>query len=599
MKLKGRFQSLGTQLIVSVMIISLLVLAAASYALYSFMLDMIKEQNEKTLHQQFQQLDHNIHAVASDIDRLSNLLKLDNSIQSLLTSQDDPNDYEFVTYKSNLLNRIETYIGNYTYIHSIYFFSEQTGAIGGNVKSTLVHSEQSWDDAFIASEAYRRAQEASPLLTVNGGVPYSFYNPYKTGGSDGNLISMMRTVRATLRPSAGGVLIFNIDERYLSTIYANDSEANSGDMYIVDGDGRVISAGRPERVGTDSPFMPDNGASYGSHDVTRDGSQVQLVYYKLQDSDWYLMKEVPLSQYSHQIYKVQRLLVLVFLVSVLMMFAISYFWLRKMLKPMHRLSVMMREMSGGELGITIREVPNNEIGTVIRRFNDMSLSMVDLIDKNNEIQEQKRILEIEALQYQINPHFLYNTLNMVRWMASDIKADNIVNSIVALGNILRAAYTNKNTMCSLRDELSYLDNYVKIINLRFNDGVAYEVEADEDALDDTVPRFILQPLVENAIASGSHSEDRVVTIKISARREADLLVIVVSDTGAGIQTDQLEEMNDRLREGFEIERTGSGNGIGLQNVNKRIRLYYGDEYGIQFVPVAKGATVVLRLPAQA
>src|SRR5690606_9101969 len=113
------------------------------------------------------------------------------------------------------------------------------------------------------------------------------------------------------------------------------------------------------------------------------------------------------------------------------------------------------DMSRGELGLTFDKVPNNEFGMVTRRFNEMSLSIVDLLKKTNEMQEKRRELEIEALQNQINPHFLYNSLNMIRWMASTVKADHIVNSVVALGNILRPAFTSKDAMCTLRDELSY------------------------------------------------------------------------------------------------------------------------------------------------
>jgi len=596
--IKPRLQNLGTQLVLSFMIISLIVFTASSLVLYSYMMNLFKKQNERLLEQQFQQFDHNIHSLVSEVDRLTNLFKLDPNLQQLLADPEGMSELDYVTSKNNLHALIQTYLDNYTYIRSIYFFSERTGAIGGTGDTTLVHSDQEWNKLFVQSDAYRETMRSFPALTLQGGMGRSFYNPYLTGDLDGPLFSMMRGVRAITRPQTSGVLIFTVDERYLTSIYASSGDKDSG-MFIMDGRGRILSAGDSRRVGSLSPFLPKEGVRYGSQDGTVSDERIQFVYYKLQDRDWYLVKEVPISQYSRQISVFQRLLVSVFLISVLIMFVLSYFWLRRIIKPLHRLTLLMKDVSSGELGGTLKEVPNNEIGTVIRRFNEMSLSIVSLIAKNNEIQEQKRLSELEAMQYQINPHFLYNTLNMIRWMASLAKADNIVVSIVALGNILRAAFTNKSTMCTLRDEFSYLENYVKIINLRFNNGVVFEVaEAEaEPYLDYRVPRFILQPLVENSIASGSLSEEHTVHIRISVEAEESDLLIRVSDTGVGLESARLEELNAKLTEGLDTPQLGSGSGIGLRNVNRRIRLSFGERYGLRFVPRDVGAEVVVRLPA--
>ncbi|THF76684.1 sensor histidine kinase [Cohnella fermenti] len=595
MKLKGKLQSLGTQLVISFMLISLIVFAASSYALYSFVLGLIKEQNERTLHQQFQQLDHNIQSLVSDVDRLSNLLKMDESLQDLLTSRADPSEYDYLKAKNDFHAVIETYLFNYTYLSSIYFFSEETGLIGGSAATTLVNTAEDWNESFPVSDTYRETQRAFPYMRVWGLWSKSDYNPYMTGELDGDLISLARGVNAVSNPRLKGLLIFNVEERYFSSIYATDP-SEGGDTFIVDAEGRIVSADQPGRVGLSSPYMPSEGTLYGSHDERRGASQVQYVYYRLQNSGWYIMKEVPLSQYSDQINRAQRLLSIVFLLSILVMFTLSYFWLRKMMKPLHVLSQTMKNMSNGEFGVTVTEVPDNELGTVIRRFNEMSLGLAAQIERNNEMQEQKRVLEIEALQYQINPHFLYNTLNMIRWMASIIKADNIVGSIVALGTILRATFASQSRMCALRDEIHYLENYVKIINWRFNNGVAFEVKAEEDLLGCQVPRFILQPLVENAIASGSATEDHIVVITIGVTREAGDLLISVNDTGAGLDPDRLEELNRRLERGEETPSGGAGSGIGLHNVNKRIRLYFGERYGLRFVRRETGASVVVRIP---
>src|SRR5690606_17253912 len=289
-------------------------------------------------------------------------------------------------------------------------------------------------------------------------------------------------------------------------------------------EGTILSGSEKQDIGTTSLFRPpqDEEEKYGSYDGG--GSvPVQVVYFKLGHADWYMVKEIPLNQFSEQIQKTQIFLVLVIIVSLIVIFIITYFWLKKMIEPLRVLAHKMMDVSRGELGVTFSKIPNNEFGMVIRRFNEMSLSIVELIRKTNEIQEKRRVLEIEALQNQINPHFLYNTLNMIRWMASSIKADQIVNSIVALGNILRPAFASKDAMCTLRDELSYLENYIKIMNWRFSNSVHFLIEVDEACLDYRVPRLILQPIIENSIKFGMQDELQEIRIHVEViENEEDL-----------------------------------------------------------------------------
>lgn len=598
-KSRFSFTNLRTQLIVYFMIVSLVVLSGASYYIFSFMQDMIKKQNERLLSQQFQQIDHNIGSLVNEVDRLSMLFLSDERIQDLLFGISEKTEAEFLQAKNDVQANIADFIRNYGYIDSIYLTSDHLGAVGGSEKTTLVYPKEDWEKTFFSSEPYRRSIEQYPRMIVQGGLTRSFYNPYMTGGNDGDLISMMRRTRAIHDPRMSATLVFNVDERYLASLYATELDRDEGDMYVVDDSGTIVSASRPERIGTRGSFLPSEHApgAYGSYTGNRDDIDLQIVYYKLHDADWYVMKEIPLGQYSDQIFTVQRMLAVVFLSCVAVIFIVSFFWLRKIIKPLHMLSGKMREMSRGELGLTFEHIPKNEIGLVIRRFNEMSLSMVELIEKNNEIQEKKRELEIEALQYQINPHFLYNTLNMIRWMATIVKADNIVGTIVALGNILRPVFSSKDSMCSLRDELSYLENYMKIIGMRFNNGITFEFEVAEAQLDCRVPRFILQPLVENAIASGLRSEEQAVRISIRAEEADGVLRLFVEDTGAGIEPERLAELNARLASGESYASSDGGSGIGLSNVNKRIRLYFGAEYGVYFLPRDAGAEVVVTMPA--
>lgn len=602
MRVKGRFQQLGTQLFLFYMLISLIVLSVASFFIYTFMLNVFKDTNERLLLQQFQQLDHNMDGLIGDVDSLSKLFLTDVNVQRFLSYKPEHGEAELLELQQDFHSTIESYVGSYDFIDSIYIVGKSTGAFGGNVNSTLVHRSEPWLRGFLASTLFVGAHQSFPEMVVEGGIQKTTYNPYMGGADNGTVISMARGVRPLYESVTNAVLILNVDERYLSSIYSTSLAEGDGKMYIVDGRGTVISSSQSADIGTQSPFDPidEQAGDYGSFDVEHANASVQVVYYKLEDMNWYIMKEIPLDYFSDQIQSAQLLLIIVISSSLIVMLVISYFWMKKMIRPLHILAHKMKDMSRGELGITFTKIPNNEFGMVIRRFNEMSLSIVGLIQKNNDMQEKRRKLEMEALQNQINPHFLYNTLNMIRWMAASIKAEAIVNSVVALGNILRPAFTSKEAMCTLRDELSYLENYIKIINWRYGNHVLFSIDVDEVYLDHKIPRFILQPLIENSITSGRQEEGEDIHIEIKVLEEEEDLVVTVMDSGVGIDPLRIEQLNARLQSTDEnTELIGDGHGIGLYNVNKRIQLNYGTSpYGLRLIQRTKGAEVQVRLPRQ-
>lgn len=598
MKRKGRFQQLGTQLILFYMMISLIVLSAASYFIYSFMLGMIKDNNETLLQQQFQQLEHNIEGLIDDVDSLSKFFLLDARVQRFLTYKPDKGEIEYLEMKNGLHASIESYVGNYDFIDSIYIVGDVQGAIGGNHNSTLVHSNRDWLSRFVDSDIFDLSHRAFPTMVIQGGLEKSYYNPYMIAPNDESIISMARGVRPLYESMTDAILIMNVSERYLASIYSTALKADEGKMYVINDKGIVISSSDKADVGMSSAYNPfaDGAGNYGSYDGDRSNKPVQVVYYRLNKPNWYMVKEIPLGQYSDQIHSAQTLLAAVILISLIVIFVISCFWLKRTIRPLHILAHKMKDVSRGELGVTFAKIPNNEFGMVIRRFNEMSLSIVDLIKETNEMQEKRRELEIEALQYQINPHFLYNTLNMIRWMAAGIKADNIVNSVVALGNMLRPAFTNKDPMCTLRDELIYLENYIKIINLRFSNRVIFSIDVDDAYLDHRIPRFILQPLIENSVTFGRQEDGDDIRIQVDVLEEKDDLVVMVKDSGMGIDPLRLEQLNQKMQSGAEMK--GAGNGIGLYNVNKRIQLNYGSAYGVRLIPQQEGMLVRINVPKQ-
>ncbi|MFD2745116.1 sensor histidine kinase [Paenibacillus yanchengensis] len=584
--------SLRKQLIVYFTLISLVVLSLGSYFSYSHMLEIIKGQNEKYLFQQFRQLDYNMNSMISDVDRLSKLFLIDDAVQKFLETNLYSSEFDAIETTNSIIGRITSFISNYSYIQSIYIVTENRGQIGGSFKTTLVNTDDEWMEEYFQSEEYLKTRDVFPQVVIGGGKKESFFNPYISSIQDTSIISVMRGVKPIYDQRKSATLIININERYLASVYSAAFDDNEGETYIVDDRGGVVSSGDGRLIGTVSPYYEQIqvAGDFGSFVPT--GSAMQVVYYKLQGENWYIVKEIPLQLFSEDILSMQKMIVFVFFISMLLIYTVSLAWLRKITKPLNKLADKMFDMSRGELGVTITKIPNNEFGIVIRRFNEMSLSIVDLLHKNNEIQEKKRKFEIEALQSQINPHFLYNTLNMIKWMASLMKANHIVASIVALGNLLRPAFKSTSPMCTLRDELRYLENYIKIINWRFSNSVNFILNVEEQFMDCQIPRFILQPLIENSITFGMQDHEHVINITIEAASLDDDVEILVTDTGKGIQPDKLAEINSNLQDVEDGVLRNKEGGIGIYNVNRRIRLHFGERYGIRIGNAEEKGTVV-------
>jgi len=223
----------------------------------------------------------------------------------------------------------------------------------------------------------------------------------------------------------------------------------------------------------------------------------------------------------------------------------------------------------------------------------MSSELKQLVSRIQKEEKEKAMAEIRALQSQINPHFLYNTLGSVKWIASMQKADKIVEMTEALISILRYTAKLESSMVTLREEIDNIRNYIIIQNVRYYNRIQLQIQVDDSLLGSRMPKLILQPIVENAIFHGFAELEDEGIITVRAHRYDEGIQIEISDNGAGIDPATAEWLNRELRSAENIQTSG----IGLPNVQRRIQLHYGDRYGIGFHSAqGQGTTFVITLP---
>lgn len=245
--------------------------------------------------------------------------------------------------------------------------------------------------------------------------------------------------------------------------------------------------------------------------------------------------------------------------------------------------------SDEEIGLKINDTSPDELGFLARTIDNMVNEIGLLAQRWSDDQRKMRELELQTLQYQINPHFLFNTLNTLKWIATLNHVTPVSHGIDALSSLLQSTLIKKDELIPFDDELRNLKNYCDIQQLRYAGRFEMEYQIEDAAGYWTVPRFILQPLVENSILHGTADEDDFVTITVRATVSENLLTIHISDTGCGFDPSAIKEKNS--------ERFS---GIGLSNVDERMRLHYGNEYGLTIESAPGiGTQCILCIPNEA
>ena len=224
----------------------------------------------------------------------------------------------------------------------------------------------------------------------------------------------------------------------------------------------------------------------------------------------------------------------------------------------------------------------------------MLVRIEDLIQQVYIEQKNKRMAELKVLQEQIKPHFLYNTLDTISWMARDYGAGDVVRLVDALTNMFRIGLSRGRDYISVEQELSYVANYLYIQKIRYGGKLNYQIVKDEEILNEEVPKLMLQPLVENAIYHGMEFMDGDGEITLKVWKEGEDLYFTVRDNGLGMTREQVESLfSDSI-----LVTSKKGSGIGVKNVNERIKLYFGEEYGLRIDSEPdEGTEITIHLPA--
>lgn len=367
-----------------------------------------------------------------------------------------------------------------------------------------------------------------------------------------------------------------------------------GYIYIVDSNGNIIYHPQQQIVyaGLKNENIEDAlkrvpGTYFDNFQGERRIMAVQNINY----TDW---KMVGISYVDELVVNKRNLASFVIFISLFgIAFAIlaSMFISSKISQPIKRLEKQMKRVENGDFDIDLSVEGEDEVKRLSRSFNMMVARIRQLMAQIISDQEDKRKSEFKALQAQINPHFLYNTLDSIIWMNENGNYKGVSTMVSALAKLFRVSISKGRETNTVADEIEHARSYLTIQKIRYKDKFDFTINAQPEVMEKNTVKLILQPIIENAIYHGiSHIEEKG-EIRITAAAEQDKLVFHISDNGYGIKPEDLKDLLEK-----EAKST-SGSGVGLKNVNGRIKLRYGDEYGVTIESeLDVGTTVIIRIP---
>lgn len=401
------------------------------------------------------------------------------------------------------------------------------------------------------------------------------------------------------KPRPLGQLLIQIPINALSDIF-KESDMKDGEYYaIVDSDGYYIyNTLDINLIGgkADGNILSVLTNSSNGYEILTDNKQDYLVSYSpYHGSGWSVVHVLPMRAISANAGKVRNYVMLIMMCSLLVLLPLLVILTRDLSRPIRQLKTVVERFGNGDL--TIREKTNrmDEIGHLQMSFNQMAEDINRLLSKITEEHKQTRLLELNILEYQINPHFLYNSLDSINSMARVAGNKDIEEMVCALAKFLRMGLSKGKELYLVRDELEHVRQYLLINMIRYRDCFTFDIEADPGILEHMTIKIILQPIVENAIKYGINKKNTDGYIKISVKRDGNTLLFEVTDNGPGIPENKLHALRNLLND-HTID-SDTENGFGLYNINQRIWLRFGEGYGIALdSEMGKGTTVRIRVP---
>ena len=564
------FKNLNFQgkLVVGYLFLALIPMLCVTWYTYFNLRSILLEQSYDNINEEIEKMNQNFSILLEPCLTTLDILYVDESLCGYLSQDYSRDSYEEMFY----------YIDRK--ITGIYLVNPSISRIRFYSSNSTLPS----DNYYFFNENVMADQERSHTRQAQGKVVLNGVN-----SPEGEMhLCLERLLNVYPQGKTESILSLEIEYNLLNEFVKTQNKTDT--IFLTDSSGMILAASRPERVGKNIvQWMPDwKPADKIQTEFTDEGADKIGISTESSFETYIVMISDKEATLKNMKTVSGQMMFLIFLSAAVVMILILLYskWLSD------RVSKVMyaaRKLGDGEFDYVLEDMGKDEIGQIGDAFNVLNVKIQRLIRENYEKKIKLQSEELNLMQEQINPHFLYNALSVISAMALRERGMQTVKSVKYLADFYRISLNKGKQILSIQEEMELLKNYMKIQKLRFGSSIQVEYDIKKELLTLKTIKLLLQPLVENSIHHGRKSDEEVLMIRVRVQLDGEHVCFSVEDNGVGIEQDKLEKLRSQL-EKFE-------EGYGLKNVHNRVRLTYGEEYGVKIESVfGKGTRVLVYIP---
>ncbi len=579
----GKFSSIQSVIFATVAVLVLSAVVIVTGVSMKFTNTSIFENSSEYTHTIIQQMNQNIDSYIDYMENIAYLISSNEDVQDYLFDEKIDNEGRY-----RILNQLQTILDSRSDIRNV-------GIISKNGRMLINDGSKS-----VNQDLDLNTQEwyATALEKPNGPILTSSHVQHIISGERPWVITLSRGIRD--RSGSGekeGVFFIDLNYSAISELCDQSTVGTKGYAFILDAKGNIVY--HPQEQQLYNELQTENISLIMDTDedtvLTGTGNDGKL--YSISRSEktgWTVVDCTNVKELLSKSRQAQSVYVLTAIILVIVALLFSRFMARSITLPIQKLRDSMKKVQEGDFSVSDVVVDSkNEIGSLTKSFDVMTHRIHELMEQNVHEQEEKRKSELKALQSQINPHFLYNTLDSIIWMAEGKKNEEVVLMTASLARLLRQSISNEDEVVPIANEVEYARGYLTIQKMRYKDKLEFQIEVDSSILYIPLIKLVLQPIIENAIYHGlKYKESKGLLIVKGFMKDGNAVLQVIDD-GVGMDEETLAHIYDKHKVNYH------SNGVGVYNVQKRLKLYYGEDYGITYTSeLGKGTTATITIPGR-
>lgn len=579
----GKFSSIQSVIFATVAVLVLSAVVIVTGVSMKFTNTSIFENSSEYTHTIIQQMNQNIDSYIDYMENIAYLISSNEDVQDYLFDEKIDNEGRY-----RILNQLQTILDSRSDIRNV-------GIISKNGRMLINDGSKS-----VNQDLDLNTQEwyATALEKPNGPILTSSHVQHIISGERPWVITLSRGIRD--RSGSGekeGVFFIDLNYSAISELCDQSTVGTKGYTFILDAKGNIVY--HPQQQQLYNELQTENISLIMDTDedtvLTGTGNDGKL--YSISRSGktgWTVVDCTSVRELLRKSRQAQSVYVLTAIILVIVALLFSRFMARSITLPIQKLRDSMKKVQEGDFSVSDVVVDSkNEIGSLTKSFDVMTHRIHELMEQNVHEQEEKRKSELKALQSQIKPHFLYNTLDSIIWMAEGKKNEEVVLMTASLARLLRQSISNEDEVVPIANEVEYARGYLTIQKMRYKDKLEFQIEVDSSILYIPLIKLVLQPIIENAIYHGlKYKESKGLLIVKGFMKDGNAVLQVIDD-GVGMDEETLAHIYDKHKVNYH------SNGVGVYNVQKRLKLYYGEDYGITYTSeLGKGTTATITIPGR-